>query len=100
MSNTAPITAPREYTATDNIDLILEQRGDNYGEFCDHAFVTQHIKNEMKMGDAWDKMTNSQRESLEMIAHKIGRICNGNPNYKDSWVDIAGYATLVAKQLS
>jgi len=24
---------------------------------------------------------------------------NGDPNYDDSWVDIAGYATLIAKRL-
>ena len=40
-----------------------------------------------------------QREALEMIAHKIARIVNGDPNYADSWVDIAGYATLVADRL-
>ena len=34
-----------------------------------------------------------------MIAHKIGRILNGDPNYADSWVDIAGYAQLVANEL-
>jgi hypothetical protein len=34
-----------------------------------------------------------------MICHKIGRILNGNPNNKDSWWDIAGYATLIVKQL-
>lgn len=38
-------------------------------------------------------------EALEMIAHKIARICNGDPNYADNWVDIAGYATLVANRL-
>lgn len=31
-----------------------------------------------------------------MIAHKIGRILNGDPNYRDSWDDIAGYAKLAA----
>ncbi len=34
-----------------------------------------------------------------MIFHKIARIINGDPNYADSWVDIAGYATLVANRL-
>jgi hypothetical protein len=34
-----------------------------------------------------------------MIAHKIGRIVNGDPRYADSWVDIAGYAKLVADRL-
>jgi hypothetical protein len=40
-----------------------------------------------------------QQESLDMILHKIGRIVNGDPDYDDSWVDIAGYAKLVADRL-
>lgn len=40
-----------------------------------------------------------QKEALEMLAHKIGRILNGDPDYADSWDDIAGYATLVANRL-
>jgi hypothetical protein len=43
--------------------------------------------------------TDSQWEALEMIAHKIGRIVNGDPDYADSWIDIAGYAKLVADEL-
>jgi len=34
-----------------------------------------------------------------MIAHKIARIINGDPNHLDSWHDIAGYATLVEQEL-
>jgi hypothetical protein len=34
-----------------------------------------------------------------MICHKLGRIVNGDPNYADSWIDIAGYAKLVADRL-
>ena len=34
-----------------------------------------------------------------MIVHKLARIVNGNPDKVDSWVDIAGYATLVAERL-
>jgi hypothetical protein len=40
-----------------------------------------------------------QWEALEMIVHKIGRIVNGNPDVTDHWVDIAGYATLIADRL-
>jgi len=35
-----------------------------------------------------------------MNAHKIGRILNGDPNWSDSWHDIAGYAQLVANRLN
>jgi hypothetical protein len=40
-----------------------------------------------------------QAEALDMIFTKIGRILNGDPNHIDSWVDIAGYAKLVADRL-
>jgi hypothetical protein len=43
--------------------------------------------------------SDDQWEALEMIVHKIGRIVNGNPDKIDHWVDIAGYAKLVADRL-
>ena len=36
-----------------------------------------------------------QKEALEMIATKMGRIVNGDPDYLDSWLDIQGYCQLV-----
>jgi hypothetical protein len=46
------------------------------------------------------KLEDDQAEALEMIANKIARILNGDPDYADSWTDIAGYATLVAERLN
>ncbi len=34
-----------------------------------------------------------------MIAHKIASILAGDPNEIDHWRDIAGYATLIVKEL-
>ena len=34
-----------------------------------------------------------------MILHKVARILNGDPDYVDSWADIAGYAQLVVNIL-
>lgn len=39
------------------------------------------------------------REALEMNAHKTARILNGDPTYKDNWMDIEGYTHLVTKTL-
>lgn len=39
------------------------------------------------------------KECLEMIAHKIGRILNGDPSYADNFTDICGYSRLVEKRL-
>ena len=48
----------------------------------------------------WDNLDFDQKESLEMIVHKIARILNGDPNYDDSWIDIGGYSKLVADRLT
>jgi len=81
------------------IEEVLEERGKTHGDFCTHAYATQLIKGVYYLADNWDDMTASQKESLEMIAHKIGRILSGDPDHKDHWVDIAGYAMLVGKEL-
>lgn len=82
---------------------MLAERGSRYGAFKTHAEHTQAIKRLLikLMGRAkWDALADDQREALEMIAHKLGRITNGDPNYDDSWRDVAGYADLVAKRLA
>lgn len=81
----------------DTIDEILTERGSRYGPFKQHAEVTQAIKR--IMFEFPKELADDQREALEMIAHKIGRIVNGDPDYIDSWDDIAGYAKLVADRL-
>ena len=84
---------------TDTINTILTERGSRYGKFVDHARITQSMKRIMQAEANWGRMADDQRESLEMLAHKIGRVLNGDPDYADSWVDIAGYAQLVADRL-
>lgn len=88
-------------TQATGIDQTLAQRGSRYGKFSDHAEVTQTLKAifRARMGEKWDHLADDQKEALEMIAHKLGRIVNGDPNYADSWVDIAGYSKLVADRL-
>ena len=81
------------------VEAILEERGRRYGLFKDHAMIAQTIKDMMKQEEGWARLDPDQKEALEMIVHKIARILNGDPNYADSWVDIAGYAKLVADRL-
>lgn len=81
------------------IEEILASRGQQYGEFHEHARITQSLKDCMKNSKNWESLTPAMKESLEMQAHKIGRILNGNPNHKDSWDDIEGYCHLVSMKL-
>ena len=85
-----------------DINETLDARGARYGTFTGHAEVTQALKRVMAQALATRNkaLNDDQWEALEMIAHKIGRIINGDPNYADSWVDIAGYAQLVADRLN
>jgi len=82
------------------IDEILEERGNKYGAFIEHARITQNLKATMRDTPNWSQLPPNMKEALEMTAHKIGRILNGDPTYDDSWIDISGYITLVAKQLN
>ena len=84
-----------------NITETLAARGNRYGVFTGHAKVTQDLKNVIgsHLAARAKDLDPDQQEALDMICHKIGRIVNGDPNYGDSWVDIAGYAKLVADRL-
>jgi hypothetical protein len=84
-----------------DIDATLAERGARYGDFPGHAQITQAIKAVMIVSPNWryGKLESDQREALDMIAHKIGRILNGDPNFHDSWHDIIGYTKLVADRL-
>lgn len=82
-----------------NVDTTLSERGNRYGEFVGHAQITQSLKNTMQASPKWSVLDDDQKEALEMVAHKIGRILNGDPNYIDSWHDIIGYTRLVEQRL-
>ena len=81
------------------IEETLQDRLKTHGEFREHAVVTQNLKDCVRPLTNWRKLSLSQREALDMIAHKIGRILAGNPNEPDHWHDIAGYASLVEREL-
>lgn len=85
---------------SEDIAHTLIERGKRYGSFEGHAIVTQGIKSVMMIAPKWKDLAPDQKEALEMIAHKIGRILNGDPNYHDSWHDIVGYTKLVADRLA
>lgn len=88
-------------TESQTLSQMLEERGSRYGTFVGHAQVTQELKLVIYSSLASRKkhLEFDQQEALDMICHKIGRIVNGDPNYDDSWADIAGYAELIVKRL-
>lgn len=87
----------RSFAST--IDTTIHNRGKTYGKFSDQAQISLNLKTTMAGTPNWLKLEPDQREALEMVAVKISRILNGDPNFFDSWHDISGYAELVADRL-
>ena len=84
-----------------DIKKVLQERGVTHGNFKDNARVSQALKAllEHELNISAVGMTSDKSEALDMIALKLSRIVTGSPNVKDHWLDIAGYATLVANTL-
>jgi hypothetical protein len=82
-----------------SIEDTLAERGTRYGAFPEHARITQAIKAAMVDSPNWAGLRPDMKEALEMVAHKVARILNGDPLYADSWHDIIGYAKLVEDTL-
>ena len=85
----------------DEVDETLDARAVEYGKFIEGAEVMQMLKRVVQAAlNNRDKvLAHDQAEAMDMIIHKIGRIVNGNPDVVDHWLDIAGYAKLVADRL-
>lgn len=81
-------------TDANKLAQTLAERGSRYGDFTDHARICQNLKRTMCAEAGWDRLTDVQKQSLEVIADKVGRILSGDPNYADNWHDIQGYAKL------
>jgi len=77
-----------------NIDDTLEERGARYGDFSDHAVISQDILDAYQKAPKWAKLSPDKKQALRMFADKVARILNCDPEYKDNWHDIAGYAKL------
>jgi hypothetical protein len=82
------------------LENTLQQRHERYGTYLETAQIIQDLKDVMRATPKWNDLEADQKESLELIANKLGRILRGDANYADSWHDIAGYATLIEKRLN
>ena len=85
----------------DTVDTVLNNRATQYGKFIEGAEIMQMTKRLVHnyVEQRGTSLAFDQLEAIDMIIHKLGRIINGNPDHTDNWVDIAGYATLVADRL-
>lgn len=83
----------------DTTAQLLAERQATHGDYQSCAIIAQRLKGIMRGYDRGDDLRPDAREALEMIATKMARILNGDPDHADSWDDIAGYARLVADRI-
>lgn len=78
-----------------DIQETIADRRRTHGDFADVAATYADLVQIAR--PSIEHMGPVHRMSLEMIFHKIARIVNGDPNFKDHWHDIAGYAALAER---
>jgi hypothetical protein len=81
---------------SEEVEKVITERHKTHGDFRDVGLIAQTTKRVWKDGRNWNSLSAEQKEALEMIAHKVGRILSGDPNFEEHWVDIAGYAQRIA----
>ena len=96
-----PKPEPEPEPEVSGVGKVLDARAEQYGSFMQSSDTVIRIKGIMHNAVARNAvhLYPDQLQALDMIATKISRIVHGNPNHLDSWIDIAGYATLVADRL-
>ena len=77
---------------------LLVERQTTHGNFEDNAIVSQAIKDLLRAGPGWLKLSAIERESMDMIALKFSRILSGKSMEKQHWEDVVGYAKLVEEK--
>lgn len=89
-----PPGAPR---LVDTTAQMLEIRKATHGD----VRLTAKVATEIQEAAFWgpSELSHEQRYAITMIAVKLARITCGDPKNRDAWLDIAGYARLVADAL-
>ena len=79
----------------------IKERDERYGRtpFLNRARISQELKRTVRTHEHQNRLSIVEREALDMILHKIARIVGGEKNREDSWLDIAGYAELVLREV-
>ena len=89
----------REVAANNEPRLpLLEERQQTHGSYEDNAIISQSLKRMFRAGPGWNRLTDIERESLDMIALKFSRILSGKSMSKQHWEDVVGYAKLVEEK--
>jgi hypothetical protein len=74
---------------------LLTTRQSTHGDFAENALVSQMLKRCFRASTGWDRLTDVEREAMDMIALKFSRILSGKSMERQHWEDVVGYGKLV-----
>ena len=83
----------------DEVSQTLKERNKRYGSFEEMAGTLKKLKDVIRASPNWHLLSAAQQSALDEISMKIARILHGDPNYKDNWHDVEGYAKLISDTL-
>ncbi len=84
----------KERSLPKEVKDLLTDRGTTHGSFEDNARISQGLKEWMRGSPGWAKLTDVEREAMDMIALKFSRVLSGKSLEKQHWEDIVGYGQL------
>jgi hypothetical protein len=88
-----PTAGTPAFTPNQQMDVDIPNRDEQHGGMEAVGTLSQGFKEEMRLSKNWTELTAGEREALDVIVHKIGRVLSGrNPHDPEHWRDIAGYA--------
>lgn len=85
---------------------LIQERGTSHGQYSNTARYIQQLKRIVanacveRHRRGQEPLTDQERESLEMVMHKAGRILSGDSHFEDHWKDIEGYARIAIQKES
>lgn len=77
-----------------SVEATLAERGVSYGEYTDGAKIAMDLFGRVQATPSYGSMSEDKQYAMFMFCAKMARLLNGDPNHRDSWIDIAGYAQL------
>lgn len=84
---------------SNEVDKVLEERGENYGSYNTHSIVSEGMMESLSFASNFDSLPAHLEHTFRLIVDKMTRAANGNWKHRDNLVDIIGYATLSLKEL-
>lgn len=81
------------------VNELLSEREKTHGKFLNVSCTAQTLKATLRASPNWTSLMPTQKEALDMICNKVGRLLSGNPNFEDHSDDIVGYAVLLRRAL-